>query len=169
MLGPPNRIGLEAIFAEHQQEHAAVDHFFGDMVPDTLFYGWTPQWEWPENQYADAMKTNPFVIQEGIHNAVTIAAAAEGPIAENPQFPKNLTRLLDAFERMAEETDNVPDIPRLNYPNVLVDPDGKPWVVDTNTLVGPEEYYRFGFNFPKAMTALIRNLEKGYVPGNPQG
>ncbi|MFA6024422.1 MAG: hypothetical protein WC777_04390 [Candidatus Gracilibacteria bacterium] len=165
---PPDRGDLEKIFTRHAVEHTAVEHYFEGSVPDTLFFGSSTQFE-ADNEFAIAMRTNPFMIQEGIPAPNTIIEASRGPIAERPQFRNSLEEILRSFESMGRELKCVPDIPGLDQQNLLVDPEGKIWVVDTNTLLKPESYYRFGFNFPEAVVHLIQQLEKGYVPGNPQG
>lgn len=109
------------------------------------------------------------MVQEGIEDPRTIWEASQGPIAEIPQFRHSLEAMLDSFGTMGKELGYVPDIPGLNQQNVLVDPQGKLWVVDTNTLVPPDHYYRFSFNFKEELDRLIKQLQKGQVLGNPQG
>ena len=163
-----DRNGLERVLSRHALEHSAVCHYFGDAVPDTLFFGSTIEFE-GDNQFSKAMSTNPFLAQEGVKEPKTIVEASKGPIAERFQFRESLIRVLESFTAMGEEVGLVPDIPNLEQQNVLVDPTGQIWIVDTNTLVIPEEYHRFGFQFVPEMEKLIADVEKGHIKGNPQG
>lgn len=159
---------LEELLTHHALEHAAISHYFGTDVPDTLFYSHCTDFE-DDNQYSKAMKRNPFAIQEGVKRPQLIQTALSGPAAELPQFRDSLVRLLDSFSTMGSELNLVPDVPDFNTGNVLADPHGKVWVVDTNTLVRPTAYHRHGFNFVERVSEIIRQLEMGHVEENPQG
>ncbi len=115
------------------------------------------------------MRTNPFCVQEGVVEPKTILEASAGEIAELPAFREALLRLLEAYNTMGAELELVPDVPALTHRNVLVDSEGHIYVVDTNTLVSPGTYDRFGFHFAPEIERLIHGLEAGHVKGNPQG
>ncbi|MDP2625233.1 MAG: hypothetical protein Q8P27_03540 [Candidatus Peregrinibacteria bacterium] len=164
----PNRTELERILSGHALEHAAISHYFSGSVPDTLFFGSTIEFE-ADNKCSQAMRSNPFIAQDGVREPKTITEAAAGPIAEMDQFRRSLVQLLNSFVDMGDQIGLVPDISQLGHQNLLVDPTGHIWVVDTNTLVTPDAYSRLGFNFIKKVERLISQLDRGQMRGNPQG
>ncbi len=165
---PPDRPDLERLMIRHRLEHAAICHYFDDQVPDTLFYP-SPIEPNNDNPFAQAMSTRPFLLQEGVKDGIPVQEGFLGPVAETVEFRRQLEKLLGAFVRMGEELELVPDVPTLQYPNILVDSAGYIKVVDTNTLVPPSHYHRFGFDFIEEVERMIRDLERGLVRGNPQG
>lgn len=160
-----HRRNLTDHFAVHVEEHLTSAHYFPDHIPDTLFY--------PDERNLDRKFTplseGPFLIQERIRDGVSIQEASKSALAESTAFRDSLISFASSYDAMSIGNTSVPDLSQLSSANAQVAPDGSVWLVDTNHLIHPAHNSCYAFHFIFELKRLIRSLEKGLVPGNPQG
>lgn len=152
---------LEGVMRTHMLEHAVVDHFFPAAVPDTLFYREAEEGLiGPENHLVQMLQRYPFLLQERIVDGVSLEEAVISGRFRSERFRDSAKGLIRGMDTMAETMGKAIDVPDKRNGNLQVDDSGSIWVVDTNTLVHPDQYPRLGFKLRDELLQLIDEVDR---------